>query len=173
MRVQFTNEESNIIEESRASGLKPQESYVPSELEGKVATLGVLVSDPYKFNMFIKKYLEDPEIKDQIGAELVHMELMPPIERASALFLQTWVNNYINGMVYGPVQAQPEQPQEQPVAPEGQPEETTEEESGMMEEEIVSEKEESNVELPSDEEEDDEDYGEIDSKEDTDEDSNS
>lgn len=147
MRVQFTNEENEIINKRREENKTSQDLVLPVELQGKIVTLGMEITDVHTFNAFIEQSLKDPKIAEQIGAKIVHVDYRPPYNTANILFLQTWINNYINGLVYGP------KPAEEPAEP------VPEEESGISDEELVSEKR-PNIELPSSEEDDDGDYGE-------------
>lgn len=97
MRIQFTNAETESIENSRINGIAPEDSFVPSEIEGRIITLGLHISDPYKFNMFINRFFTDPSIKDQIGAEIAGFDLGAPINRESLFTLKDCIDNIICG----------------------------------------------------------------------------
>ena len=115
MRVQFTKEENEIIDERRAKNETTQDLILPVELQGKTITLGMEVNDVHVFNAFLEQSLKDPKIAEQIGAKIVHVDYREPYNTANILFLQTWINNYINGMVYGPTPDEPVAPAEEPV----------------------------------------------------------
>jgi hypothetical protein len=121
MRVQFTKEENEIIDERRTKNETSQDLILPVELQGKVITLGMEVNDVHTFNAFIEQSLKDPKIAEQVGAKIVHVDYREPYNTANILFLQTWINNYINGLVYGPTPEEPVAPvapaPEAPVAP--------------------------------------------------------
>jgi hypothetical protein len=57
----------------------------------------IKITDVYKFNVFIAKYLQDPSIKDQIGAELVHVDLHEPITRDKLIN----IHNFLGTLIYG------------------------------------------------------------------------
>ena len=99
MRVQFTNKENEIIEG------KSYDAYIPFGTE--IITAGLKVTDPYKFNMFIAQYLQNPDIANQIGAELVHVDLCEPITRDKLIP----IHNCLGNMIYG--EKIPEAPQEE------------------------------------------------------------
>ena len=96
MRIQFTREETAIIENNRVNGIDIENSFIPSETEGRTITLGLTVIDPYKFNMFISKYFSDPEIKNQIGAELAQFDLGTPIDRTNLFALKDYIDQYLS-----------------------------------------------------------------------------
>ena len=114
MRVQFTKEENEIIDERRTKNETSQDLILPVELQGKVITLGMEVNDVHTFNAFLEQSLKDPKIAEQIGAKIVHVDYREPYNTANILFLQTWINNYINGLVYGPTPEEPVAPVEEP-----------------------------------------------------------
>lgn len=114
MRVQFTKEENEIIDERRAKNETTQDLILPVELQGKTITLGMEVNDVHVFNAFLEQSLKDPKIAEQIGAKIVHVDYREPYNTANILFLQTWINNYINGLVYGPTPEEPVAPVEEP-----------------------------------------------------------
>lgn len=112
MRVQFTNEENKIIDERRAENKTSQDLVLPVELQGKEITLGFMVKDVHLFNAFIEQFLKDEKIPEQVGAQIIHVDYREPYKTENILFLQTWINNYINGMVFGPVPDQVENNEE-------------------------------------------------------------
>jgi hypothetical protein len=95
MRVQFTNDENMIIESTRITGIDKEACFIPPESMDTVITLGFRVKDPFKLNMFIKKYLEDDSIKDQVGAEIVHIDIVPPINRANLFYLRNCIDEML------------------------------------------------------------------------------
>lgn len=105
MRVQFTNEENILIQSNKIAGIEQSECFIPVETTGKVMTLGIRVLDPFKFNMFIKKFIEDDTVKDQIGAEIAHIDVNFPVSREDLFYLK----NYIEEMIYGVPEQQEEQ----------------------------------------------------------------
>lgn len=103
MRVQFSIAENEIINKRRDEHKNYDGITIPVELQGKVITLGMVITDVHKFNVFIEDYLkdqgnEDSKIANEIGADIVHIDFRPPIQTDQLLFIQ----NYINGMLYGP-----------------------------------------------------------------------
>ena len=114
MRVQFTNEENNIINERRDKHENVDGLVIPVESQGQVITMGLMVTDVHKFNMFVKDWIEDQGLEDSqiantIGADITHIDLRPPIQSDHLVFLQ----NYINSMLYGPMPTPPVQVQEE------------------------------------------------------------
>lgn len=109
MRVQFTNEENKIIDERRAENKTSQDLLLPVELQGKEITLGFTVTDVHLFNAFLEQFLKDEKIPEQVGAKITHVDYREPYKTENILFLQTWLNNYINGMVYGPIPIESEE----------------------------------------------------------------
>ena len=103
MRVQFTKDEEKLIDERSLVNENSEDIIVPVELQGQVITMGLQISDVHKFNMFLDQYIKDEKIRDQIGASVVHVDFREPIRYENVLFLQTWVNNYTNGLLYGPI----------------------------------------------------------------------
>lgn len=97
MRVQFTNKENEIIEG------KSYDAYIPFGTD--IITAGLKVTDPYKFNMFIAQYLQNPDIANQIGAELVHVDLCEPITRDKLIPIY----NCLGIMIYGETKASQEE----------------------------------------------------------------
>lgn len=96
MRVQFTNEENKIIEERRATNALPEkETYIDPKYKDKIITLGLEIKDPYKFNMFIQKFLTVPEIADQIGAKCVHVDLSKPITKSNLIFIRNYIDELL------------------------------------------------------------------------------
>jgi len=128
MRVQFTNDEIKTINERREENKTSQDLLLPVELQGKTITLGIEVKDVHLLNTFLDQLLKNPEIEEQIGGKLVHLDYREPYNTANILFLQTWINNYINGMVYGPTPDEPVAPVEENV-PEEQVDNVESEES--------------------------------------------
>ena len=103
MRVQYSIEENKIIDERRDKHENFDGIIIPVEAQGKVVTMGLIITDVHRFNVFIEDWLrdqglEDSQIAKEIGADITHIELRPPIQTDHLLFLQ----NYINGMLYGP-----------------------------------------------------------------------
>lgn len=93
MRVQFTKEELAIIERRRQGD---QEGViVPSDQQNKTITMAIEISDVHKFNMFLDKYLKDPNIKDQIGAKCVHVDFRKPIMTTELIAIQNYINDII------------------------------------------------------------------------------
>ena len=95
MRVQFTNDENMIIESTRITGIDQETCFIPPESMNTVITLGFRVKDPFKLNMFIKKYLEDDSIKDQVGGELVLVEVAPPINRTNLYMMRNLIDEIL------------------------------------------------------------------------------
>jgi hypothetical protein len=91
MRVQYTNKELELIKD------KSYDAYIPFKYDNKIVTAGLKITDVYKFNVFIAKYLQDPSIKDQIGAELVHVDLHEPITRDKLIN----IHNFLGTLIYG------------------------------------------------------------------------
>ena len=91
MRVQYTNKELELIKD------KSYDDYIPFKYDNKIVTAGLKITDVYKFNVFIAKYLQDPSIKDQIGAELVHVDLHEPITRDKLIN----IHNFLGTLIYG------------------------------------------------------------------------
>ena len=118
MRVQFTNDEIKTIDERRGENKTSQDLLLPVELQDKTITLGIEVKDVHLLNAFLDQLLKNPEIEEQIGGKLVHLDYREPYNTANILFLQTWINNYINGMVYGPTPDEPVAPVEENVSEE-------------------------------------------------------
>lgn len=98
MRVQFTNEENTLIASSRITGIQPETRIIPEDFTDNSVTLGLRVTDPFIFNMFLKRYLEDPNIKNQIGAEITLIDLAPPVNRDHLYNLRDYIDNIINGI---------------------------------------------------------------------------
>jgi len=90
MRVQYTNKETEIIEG------KSYDAYIPFNFDGLVITAGLRITDVYKFNMFISQYLQDEDIRNQIGAELVHVDLHEPITRDKLIN----IHNFLGSLIY-------------------------------------------------------------------------
>jgi len=93
MRVQFTNEENTLIASSRITGIQPETRIIPEDFTDNAVTLGLRVTDPFIFNMFLKRYLEDPNIKNQIGAEITLIDLAPPVNRDYLYYLKESIDN--------------------------------------------------------------------------------
>ena len=92
MRVQFTKKELEMIESGQ-----PDNIYILPDNEGQIITAGLKINDVNKFNMFISQYLQNPDIAEQVGAELVHVDLHEPITRAQLI----GVHNLIGELIYG------------------------------------------------------------------------
>ena len=105
MRVQYSIAENKVIDERRDKHENFDGICIPVEMQGQVLTMGLLVTDVHRFNVFVEDWLKDQGLEDskiakEIGADIVHLDFRPPIQTDHLLFLQ----NYINGMLYGPVQ---------------------------------------------------------------------
>ena len=113
MRLQYTKAENEVIEIRRKENKNFDGILVPVEGQGKEMTLGLEITDVHKFNVFLSDWLydqgtENPEIVSEIGAKVTHIDYRAPIKTEYLLFLQ----NYINGMLYGPVPLDSAAPQE-------------------------------------------------------------
>ena len=105
MRVQYSIAENKVINERRDKHENFDGICIPVEMQGQVLTMGLLITDVHRFNVFVEDWLrdqglEDSKIANEIGADIVHIDFRPPIQTDHLLFLQ----NYINGMLYGPTQ---------------------------------------------------------------------
>lgn len=104
MRVQYTNDESKMIEKYRTSGNPGEETYIYPQMAGKTITVGLYINDPYKFDMFLKNFLKDESIRDQIGAGIIHLDMAPPIQRAELFKLKNDIdklNNICDKLILG------------------------------------------------------------------------
>jgi hypothetical protein len=113
MRVQYTKAENEVIEIRRKENKNFDGILIPVEGQGKEMTLGLEITDVHKFNVFLSNWLydqgaENPEITNEIGAKVTHIDYRAPIKTEYLLFLQ----NYINGMLYGPTPLDSAAPQE-------------------------------------------------------------
>ncbi len=97
MRVQFTDEENTLIASSRITGIQPEIRIIPENFTNNTMTLGLRITDPFIFNMFLKRYLEDPSIKNQIGAEITFIDLASPINRDNLYYLREFLDDIIDG----------------------------------------------------------------------------
>lgn len=103
MRIQYTKAENESIEFIRKENKNFDGIIIPVEGQGQEITLGLKITDVHKFNMFVASWIgdqgkEEPQIANEIGANIVHIDYRPPIKTEYLLFLQ----NYINGILYGP-----------------------------------------------------------------------
>lgn len=132
MRVQFTNKEQEIIDSKEYNDVK---EYIPASTQDEIITMGLKVIDPYKFNMFIEKFLTNPQIKDQIGAECVHVDLKEPITRDKLYMLYTAIGEMIS-----PTKKQevPEEPVEENTEEEYSEDDSDDEDYGEVSKETES-----------------------------------
>ena len=102
MRVQYTKAENEIIDARRDEHKNFDGIVIPVEGQGQIITLGMLITDVHRFNMFITKWIEDQgnensDIAREIGADITHIDYRAPIKSDQLLFLKS----YIEGMLYG------------------------------------------------------------------------
>ena len=100
MDIVFNEEELKLIDDRREQ-VSPPGGYIPEDRKDKIITIGLKISDVYKFDLFMEKFLADNNIKDQIGAECVHVDLKTPIAREIISNLRNSLNMSLNDVIEG------------------------------------------------------------------------
>ena len=113
MRLQFTIKENEEIEARREKNENYEGIVIPLDLQDKVITVGFHISDIYKFNMFLEKFIADQQNKNEnttgaelkseniteaIGAELAVAMARPPIAPEDLLSMRNFIDEILFGV---------------------------------------------------------------------------
>lgn len=101
MRVQFSNNDKEILEARKKKNENYEGIIIPTELQDKEITVSLKISDVHKLNLFMEKIIEDQsdtnEICDTIGANIIRIDYRPVIKEEDIIT----VRNIIDQILFG------------------------------------------------------------------------